>query len=225
MSKTRIINTLALGLILGLAGCATDEYGNRRPLTDAEKGAIIGAVSGAVVGAATTNKKSKGALIGAVGGGIAGGLVGNYMDKQRQALENTLVPERNADAIHIEKLPSNILRVTMTSQTAFDVDSARIKGGFYSTLDKIATVVIRYGKTELTIVGHTDSAGSETYNQSLSERRARAVQQYFSQKGVIPQRLESYGKGESQPVATNATESGKRANRRVEIFITPVVAG
>ena len=225
MSKTRIYNTLALSLILGLAGCATDEYGNRRPLTDAEKGAIIGAVSGAVVGAATTNKKSKGALIGAVGGGIAGGLVGNYMDKQKQDLEKALVPERNADAVHIEKLPSNILRVTMTTQTAFDVDSARIKGGFYSTLDKIATVVIRYGKTELTIVGHTDSTGSETYNQSLSERRAQAVQQHFAQKGVIPQRLQSYGKGESQPVATNATESGKRANRRVEIFITPVVAG
>ena len=222
--KSKHMTALLVIGSLAISACATDQYGNRRPLTDAEKGAIIGATSGALIGAATSKKRSKGALIGAVGGGLIGTGVGAYMDKQKQDLEKVLANERNSGAIEIEMLQQNIVRVTMTAQTAFAVNSSQISSGFYSTMDKIANVLVRYQKTELTVIGHTDNTGSDQYNQTLSERRAQSVGQYLSQKGVIPERLETYGKGESAPRASNATEAGRAANRRVEIFVSPIVA-
>ncbi len=208
-----------------LASCATNDFGNRKPLTDTQKGAGIGALSGAALGAIfSKNNRGTGALIGAIGGGLAGGLVGNYMDKQKQDFEKALVNERNAGVINIEQLPNNSLRITMTSQTGFDVDSASIKPGFFSTMDKIAAVVKRYEKTTLTIIGHTDNTGADAYNQGLSERRAQSVQQYFTQVGVHPSRLTAIGRGESEPRADNSTESGRQLNRRVEIIVEPVVA-
>ena len=211
---------------LGVSACATGPDGQRRPLTDAERGAIIGAATGAVIGGVAAKKKNrkKGVLIGAVGGGIAGTAVGAYMDKQKQDLEKVLAPERGAGSIQVEKLGGDILRVTMTEQTSFEIDSAQIKPGFHSTMDKISNVVNRYGKTHLTIVGHTDSTGSTQYNQGLSERRAQAVQTYFTQQGVIPERLAAEGKGEAVPRASNNTPDGRRLNRRVEVYIEPIVA-
>lgn len=217
------IMALAAALVVG--ACATDPNGQRRPLTDAQRGAIIGAATGAVIGGLASKDKKKGILIGAIGGGIAGTAVGTYMDKQKQDLEKVLAPERNAGTIQVEKLNGDILRVTMTDQTAFDFDSARIKPGFNSTMDKVANVVNRYGKTFLTVVGHTDSVGAAQYNQRLSEQRAQAVAQYFAGKGVIPERLAAEGKGEAAPRASNATPDGRRLNRRVEVYIEPIVAG
>jgi outer membrane protein OmpA-like peptidoglycan-associated protein len=207
------------------AGCATDEYGNRRPMTDAEKGALIGAASGAVIGAlAKKDKRTKGALIGAVGGGLAGAAVGSYMDSQKKDLEKVLAPEVQSGAINIAKVDQNNLLITMTAQTAFDFDSTSIKPGFHSTMDKLANVLVRYGKTHLTVVGHTDNVGTNQYNQTLSERRSGAVADYLRTKGVISQRLASVGQGENTPRATNATEEGRRLNRRVEIVVEPIVA-
>ncbi len=214
-----------LAAMLVLSGCATDSRGNRRPLTDAEKGALIGAAVGAAVGMTHRSHRKRSVIIGAVGGAIAGGLVGSYMDRQKQDLEKVLRPELDRGAIRIEKLPGHRLRISMTGATAFDVDSTAIKPGFHSTLDKMARVLNRYGKTELVIVGHTDSTGPAAYNQRLSERRARAVMAYLLQRGVIPERLSAYGKGETQPVASNATEAGRRRNRRVEIEVIPLVEG
>lgn len=216
-----------LGIIVafGLSACATDEFGNRRPMTDAEKGVLIGAVGGAAIGAAAKkDNRGKGALVGAVGGGIAGGLVGNYMDSQKRDLEKFLTNERNAGVIQVDKLADNTIRVTMTSETAFAVDSSEIKGTFHSTMDKIAKVANTYGKTTLTVVGHTDSTGSAAHNQTLSERRAGSVVGYFQQKGVVSQRLSAYGRGKNEPRASNATNEGRALNRRVEIFIAPIVA-
>ena len=213
---------MALAASLGVAGCATDGNGNRRPMTNAEKGALIGIAGGAILGTTAKNKK-KGVLIGAVGGGIAGGLVGTYMDNQKKDLEKALAKEREAGAINIDKLENNIVRVTMTNQTAFEVDSAQIKPGFEPSMDKIADVVNRYGKTHLTVVGHTDNSGSDQHNQALSERRAQAVQGYFANKGVIQERLAFAGKGEHEPRASNSSTEGRQLNRRVEVFIDPIV--
>lgn len=221
MRKMFVLTTVAA---FALAACATDEYGNPRPLTYGERGAIIGAISGAVVGGlASKSKKEKGVLLGAVGGGIAGALVGSYMDNQKKDLEKALASERAAGAVSVEKLQDHVLVVTMTNQTAFEVDSASIKSGFHPSMDKIAEVLNRYGKTHLTIAGHTDSTGSDAHNQALSERRAHAVENYFRNRGVVPQRLAAYGKGESQPRASNATAQGRQLNRRVEIIIEPIV--
>jgi outer membrane protein OmpA-like peptidoglycan-associated protein len=219
------IYTIVAVFAIFSTGCATDEYGNRRPMTDAEKGALIGAASGAVIGAlAKKDKRTKGALIGAVGGGLAGAAVGTYMDSQKKDLEKVLAPEVQAGAINIAKVDQNNLLITMTAQTAFDFDSTAIKSGFQSTMDKIANVLVRYGKTHLTVVGHTDNVGTHQYNQTLSERRSGAVADYLRSKGVIPQRLVSVGQGENTPRATNATEEGRRLNRRVEIVVEPIIA-
>jgi len=222
--KRIIVYFIAAAFTAVITGCATDEYGNPRPMTDAQKGALIGAASGAAIGAlAKKDKRSKGALIGAVGGGLAGAAVGSYMDSQKRDLEKVLAPEVQAGAINIAKVNQNNLLVTMTSQTAFAFDSAEISTGFRSTMDKIANVLVRYGKTHLTIVGHTDNVGTHQYNQTLSERRSGAVADYLRAKGVIPQRLVSLGQGETSPRATNATEEGRRLNRRVEIMVEPIV--
>lgn len=223
--KRFIVLTMIATFTVFASGCATDEYGNRRPMTDAQRGAIIGAASGAVIGAlAKKDKRSKGALIGAVGGGLAGGAVGSYMDSQKKDLEKVLAPEVQSGAIDIQKMNQNNLLITMTAQTAFDFDKTEIKPGFHSTMDKLANVLVRYGKTHLTVVGHTDNVGTDQYNQSLSERRAGAVTDYLRGKGVIPQRLATVGAGEGSPRASNATEEGRRLNRRVEILVEPVVA-
>jgi len=117
------------------------------------------------------------------------------------------------------------VRVTMTGDTGFNTNSTEIKPGFHSTLDKIADVVVRYGKTTLTVAGHTDDVGSAQSNQGLSERRAHSVAQYLESKRVQEVRLSIVGKGESMPIATNATEGGRAENRRVEIYVQPVVEG
>jgi outer membrane protein OmpA-like peptidoglycan-associated protein len=167
--------------------------------------------------------RTKGAVVGAIGGGLAGAAVGHYMDTQRQDLEKALAPEIQAGQARVQKLSDQVVLVTMTNQTAFDTDSSSIQPGFHSTLNKVAKVVVRYGKTTLTVVGHTDSTGSTTYNQQLSERRALSVAQYLESQRVDAMRLATAGKGESQPVASNASESGRQANRRVEIYVEAVV--
>jgi len=212
---------------VALSGCANDGSGpSNRPFTNLESGALIGAVGGAVVGAVAYHQnRTKGALIGAVGGGLAGGAVGAYMDSQKRDLEKNLGQEIQSGEARVEKLPNDVVRITMTSHTAFDTNSVSIKPGFHSTMDKLADVVVRYGKTSLTIVGHTDNVGSDQYNQKLSERRAVSVAQYFESRHVSPLRLATLGKGEGEPVASNNTESGRSANRRVEIYVEPVVGG
>jgi len=218
---------LAPVLMLALAGCTAE--GSRsgdRPFTSLETGALIGAVGGAVVGAAAYRKnRTKGALVGAVGGGLAGGAVGAYMDAQKRDLEKNLAKEIQAGQARVDKLPGDVVRITMTNQTAFAVDSAEIRPAFRSTMDKLADVMIRYGKTHLTIVGHTDDTGSNTHNQALSERRATSVAQYLDGKDVNPLRLAVSGKGETQPVASNRTDAGRELNRRVEIYVEPIVGG
>jgi outer membrane protein OmpA-like peptidoglycan-associated protein len=210
---------------LVLAGCAAEGGSSiNRPYTEA--GVVLGAASGALLGAAAygTNN-SRAVLIGAIGGGLAGGAVGAYMDRQKKDLEKNLAQEIKVHQARVDEMPNNVLRVTMTGDTSFNTNSIDIKPGFHSTLDKIADVVVRYGKTTLTVAGHTDDVGSAQYNQGLSERRARAVAQYFESKKVNPVRLAIVGKGESMPITSNATESGRAENRRVEIYVQPVVEG
>jgi outer membrane protein OmpA-like peptidoglycan-associated protein len=215
---------VVIAVVLAVAGCAAD--GSMPTMGHREMGAIIGAAGGAVIGAVAYDKnRTKGALIGAVGGALAGGAIGRYMDDQKRDLEKNLAQEIKSGVAKVEKLPNDVVRVTMTNQTAFDTDSIQIKPGFHSTMDKLADVVVRYNKTSLTVVGHTDNVGSDSYNQKLSEQRALSVARYLEGKRVHSMRLATSGKGESQPVASNGSESGRQANRRVEIYVEPVTQG
>jgi outer membrane protein OmpA-like peptidoglycan-associated protein len=221
----RTLSLVLVGSIV-VSGCASQGSADgKRPMTNMEMGAIIGAATGAAVGAVAYKKnRTKGAIIGAVGGGLAGGAIGAYMDSQKKDLEKNLAKEIKSGAARVEKMPNDVVRITMTNQTAFEVDSAAVKPGFNTTMDKVADVVIRYGKTTLTVVGHTDNTGSAAYNQKLSEDRALSVARYLESKNVNPMRLATWGKGETEPVASNGSESGRQANRRVEIYLEPVRA-
>lgn len=223
--QTRFL-ALPLTAALLLSGCATNDLGDNRSLNKTEKGAIIGTASGAVLGAVINHKnRGKGALIGAVGGGLAGAGVGYYMDKQAKDLERQLQPEIQRGEITIDRRASdNALLVSMTANTGFDTGSATLKAGYMPTLNKIAQVLNQYGKTTVSIIGHTDSVGSHESNQALSERRAQAVSDYFAGQNVNTLRLESYGRGETEPRADNSTESGRALNRRVDLWILPIVA-
>jgi outer membrane protein OmpA-like peptidoglycan-associated protein len=221
----RNIVIAALAGAVAVSGCSsTGSADGKRSMNNTEKGAIIGAVGGAVLGAAVADKKGKGALIGAVGGGLAGAAVGKYMDRQKQDLEKNLAAERKSGAVTVEKQAGDVMKITMTSQTAFDTGSAEIKPGFRSTMDRLADVVVRYQKTAITVVGHTDAEGTAESNRDLSQRRAQAVVDYLESKNVISGRLTAVGRGETEPVADNKTDAGRRANRRVELLVTPIRA-
>lgn len=224
MRKPFIMMPLMASLFL--AGCATNDLGDSRKLSNTQKGAIIGTVSGAALGAVINHKnRGKGALIGAVGGGLAGTGVGYYMDQQAKDLQKQLQDEIQRGEITIERRASdNAMLVSMTSSTGFDNLSSVIKPGYISTLNKIASVLNQYGKTMVTVIGHTDSVGSDADNQRLSERRAQSVVDYFTRQNVNALRLQSYGRGESEPRADNSSESGRQLNRRVELWIQPVLA-
>ena len=210
-----------LGGMLLASGCTTiDPYTREEQTSKATTGAIIGAVGGAIVGAVSgddSRERRNRALIGAGVGALAGGAVGYYMDVQeaklRQQLEGTGVRVvRNGDNITLV-MPSNV---------TFDVDKADVKASFYPVLDSVALVLDEYDKTIIDVVGHTDSTGSHQYNQALSERRADSVAKYLISQKVARVRIETFGMGETRPIADNATAQGRQLNRRVELTLIPV---
>ena len=215
MSKRLIAVLILTGL---LAGCAADDPDRR-----AKTGAAVGAIAGAVIGHQIDH--DKGRFIGAAVGAIAGGMTGHYMDQQEREFKRQMEEEQKRHEIEIERLKDDTLKLNLNSEVSFDFDSARIKPAFRDTLDKLADIIRKYDRTVVHIVGHTDSTGPADYNQRLSERRARAVYDYLVNRGVNPNRLRWEGRGESEPRASNATEAGRQLNRRVEIYIKPVVEG
>jgi outer membrane protein OmpA-like peptidoglycan-associated protein len=216
--KTRTpIVVLAAGAIV-LAGCAQDD-----PNRSTKTGAAIGAIAGAVLGHQLDS--SSGKWVGAAVGALAGGAVGNYMDRQQNDFEQSLASERSANQLEIERLKDDTLKLTVDSEVSFDFNRAEVKPAFSGSLDKLADVLVKYNRTVVHVVGHTDSVGSDSYNQQLSERRAQSVGDYLVSRGVPRDRLRTEGRGEREPRATNATEAGRQLNRRVEIFVKPVVEG
>ena len=209
------------GLIIAMAvgGCTDPNDPNRQ----AKTGAAIGAIAGAVLGHQIDD--DSGRYWGAALGALAGGGVGHYMDNQQAEFERQMAAEREANQLEIERMKDESLRLTMDSEVSFDFDSAQIKPGWTVSLDKLASVINKYSQTVVHVVGHTDSIGSDSYNQILSERRADAVGDYLMQRGVVPGRIHTEGRGEREPRDTNSTEAGRQLNRRVEIFLKPIIEG
>ena len=217
MKKTLLAG---LAITLAVSGCANTGWDG---MSNTQKGAILGTLGGAAAGAAIGhNHRGRGALIGAVGGALAGAAIGNYMDQQKRELDINLASEVQAGNILIEQYSDKSIKVTMTSTTAFDTNSYTVKPGFYPTLNKIGNTLTKYPKTTLMISGHTDNQGSDAINKPLSENRAMAVSNYLTGRGVIAERMSVFGRGRYEPRATNATEAGRRLNRRVEILISPI---
>lgn len=209
-----------IGLFV-LSGCAGHQ-------TNTEKAATIGAAGGALAGAIlgqavghNTGGTLLGAAAGAVIGSAAGAGVGHMMDKQEAEMRDALA-ESEAATVRRE---GDLLAITLKGDISFDFDSEIVRPGLYNELDRIAQIMIQYPQTTILVEGHTDSVGSQEYNQNLSERRAKSVKRLFVERGVPPHRITISGYGESRPVATNATPEGRRTNRRVEIGINPVTRG
>lgn len=203
-----------------LNGCmTTDPYTGEKEVTKTTAGATIGAVAGALLGAATSKKsdRKKAVLLGAGIGAVAGGGVGAYMDKQEDKLRKQL----QGSGVSVTREGDNII-LNMPSNITFDVDKSELKPQFHNTLDSVVLVLNEYKSTLITVKGHTDSTGSDGYNQKLSERRALAVAQYLESKNVAQQRLAAVGYGETRPVAPNNTAEGRAQNRRVELELEPI---
>ncbi|MCU7813772.1 MAG: OmpA family protein [Candidatus Thiodiazotropha sp. (ex Lucinoma kastoroae)] len=210
--------------VIVLQACTTvDPYTREEKTSKATTGAMIGAVAGAVLGIATSKDKKKRkerALKGAGIGAIAGGGVGYYMDVQeaklRQRLENTGVSVTREGENIILNLPGNI---------TFEVDKTDVKPNFVEILSSVALVLNEYKSTMIEVAGHTDSSGSESYNQLLSQQRASSVSNVLAQQGVDGVRIDTVGYGESRPTAANTSPAGRQQNRRVELTLLPYVEG
>ena len=204
--------------VFAVAGCETvNPYTQETQTSKAAKGAGIGAAAGAVVGLLTKGDKLQNALIGAGVGALAGGGVGYYMDVQEKKLRDRMA----GTGVTVTRMGDNIT-LNMPSNITFALNSADLNQQFFNALDGVSMVLKEYDKTVIEVAGHTDSSGSDQYNQALSERRAQAVAGYLGSHGVKTQRLIPIGAGESHPVASNDSEQGRAANRRVELTIVPV---
>lgn len=215
---------LALSGLL-LAACQNNPDGTRT-VNKTAVGGLMGAVAGGVLGNQIDNdgNRDRGTITGAVVGAAAGAGVGYMMDRQERELRQAVADERVAKEVEVERVRDDLLKLTLANEVSFDYDSAQVKPAFRPTLEKLADVLAKYDRNRVTIVGHTDSTGSEVYNQGLSERRAQAVMTELTRMGVPASIISATGRGEYEPRATNATEAGRQLNRRVEVLVQPVDA-
>ncbi|MGE8105886.1 OmpA family protein [Allorhizobium sp. NPDC080224] len=207
-----------------LSACTTtDPYTGEQKVSNTAGGAAIGAAVGALGGLAVGGSpvgRRNAALIGAGVGALAGGAIGNYMDQQ----ESELRAQLQGTGISVTRVGDRII-LNMPSNITFNTDQDAVMPQFYPTLNSVAIVLRKFDRTLIDINGHTDSTGSQAYNQGLSERRAMSVAGYLNGQGVDPRRVSAVGFGPNQPVASNATPDGRAQNRRVEIQISPLTQG
>jgi outer membrane protein OmpA-like peptidoglycan-associated protein len=206
-SRRYPVAALALALTFGLSACAG--WGQR------EKGAVIGAGAGAAVGAAVGSQvgsTARGAIIGAAVGGAAGAVIGHQMDRQAAALD------RELEGATVSRVGEGIV-VTFDGGILFDFDRAELRPEARANLQELARNLNQYTRTEVLILGHTDSVGAPSYNQGLSERRAQSAANYLMNQGIQGHRISTRGMGEHDPIATNETAEGRQLNRRVEVVI------
>ena len=210
----------ALGAMLATAACVTDPETGQRHISKAAIGGLGGAVGGYLLGDLVGGRHDRTEkIIGAGLGGIAGAGIGAYMDKQ----ERDLRARTAGTDVRVTRQGDNLV-LNMPSNVTFAYDSATVQPQFQATLDQVAQVLSQYNETYIDVYGHTDSTGSNAYNQQLSERRAGSVASYLETRGVQSARIGTRGFGETQPIAPNDTDAGRAANRRVEIRIVPIPA-
>ena len=214
---------VAVSLTVALGGCETlDAFTQESKTSSATKGAVIGAIAGAVVGLASGDdavERRQHALIGAGVGALAGGAIGAYMDRQ----EAELRAELQGTGVSVTRIGDNIT-LNMAGNVTFATNSSDLNPAFFDVLTSVSKVLTNFDQTVVEVAGHTDSTGADSYNQSLSERRAGSVGHYLQSQDINPQRLITVGLGESMPVADNSTNGGRQANRRVEIMMVPVTS-
>ncbi len=216
--KTRIAAAFATALFA--SACTTDPYTGEQKISNTAGGALLGAGVGALAGLAvggSPRAQRNAVLIGAGVGALTGGAIGAYMDQQEAELRQSL----QGTGVGVVRNGNN-LSLIMPSNITFATDQDQINSGFYPTLNAVATVLRKYNRTLVDVNGHTDSTGDDNHNYRLSERRALSVANYLTSQGNDPRRFSVLGFGETQPIASNSTESGRAQNRRVEIQLAPI---
>jgi outer membrane protein OmpA-like peptidoglycan-associated protein len=218
--KMKAIGTLLVVAVAASACTTLDPYTREEQAARAQRNALLGAAAGAVAGLITGDssmERKKRAIVGAGIGALAGGGVGAYMDRQ----EAKLRAELDATGVSVTRVGDNIT-LNMPGNITFPTDSSNLNAGFYEVLNSVSLVVNEYEQTVVEVAGHTDSTGTNVYNQQLSERRAASVAAYLRTRNVLGERIIEVGMGEERPVATNDTDSGRQANRRVELTLVPL---
>ncbi len=215
---SRLMGAAALATLTLTTACVTDPVTGERRVSKAAIGGGGGALAGYLLGDLVGGRRDRTEkIVGAGIGALAGAGIGAYIDRQERELRTRTAGTdvqvtRNGDELLLN-LPSGI---------TFATDSANIQPEFRGTLNEVASVLAQYEQTYIDVYGHTDSTGTDSYNQALSERRARSVADYLATQGVKSARIGTRGFGETQPVASNDTEAGRSENRRVEIKIVPI---
>lgn len=214
---------LALALAAAIAACkTTDPYSGEARTSRATYGALIGAGAGAAIGMISgrdAKQRRERVLIGAGVGALSGGAIGAYQDRQ----EDELRAQMKDSGVTVTRKGDDII-LNMPGNVTFRTASADLNAQFYKVLDGVALVAKKYDKTIIEVAGHTDNVGGNEYNRQLSQRRADAVARYLESKGVAQARVMTAAGGEEHPIASNATEQGRAANRRVEVTIAPLTA-
>ena len=219
MHRPTLVHAAVLSeMLLATTACTTDPYTGQQTINRTAVGIGVGALGGYLLGDLVGGDHDRNAKVIGVGiGALAGGVVGNYMDQQeaelrRQTAGTGVDVYRQGDEL-VLRMPSGI---------TFPVDSYDIQPQFQSTLDQVAQTLSSYNQTYIDVLGHTDSTGSDAYNQTLSDRRAQSVSDYLAGRGVARARIGVRGYGESQPIVPNETDTGRSENRRVEIKVVPI---
>jgi len=204
---------IAAAIALSLSGCAN--------MTETQKGtakgAAIGAGAGAVVGAVAGGKK--GALIGAGVGAAGGAIAGNVWSKRMEAQKQEMEQATAGTGVAVTQTEDNRLKLEIPSDISFDTGRADIKPNFRPILDKFAASLVQNPATTVTIIGHTDSTGTDAVNNPLSINRAASTRDYITARGVAVSRISIDGRGSREPIASNDTAESRAKNRRVEIFV------
>jgi outer membrane protein OmpA-like peptidoglycan-associated protein len=218
--KTNIV--VAALAALALSACTTtNPYTGQSQLSNTAGGALLGtgggAVAGALIGAAVGGDARVGALIGAGVGGLTGAAIGNYMDQQEAELRAQL----QGTGVSVTRVGQQII-LNMPSNITFATDQSSVQPQFNQTLVSVALVLRKFDKTTVDVYGYTDSSGDDNYNLNLSQRRAVSVATVLANQGVDQRRFFIQGRGEADPIASNATEQGRAQNRRVEIQLSPL---
>lgn len=202
---------------LTLIGCTNvDPVTGERTTNRTGTGAIIGAIVGAGAGTLAGGDDRRNAMIGAGVGALAGAAIGNYMDRTYQNLRERLA----GTGVGVTRVNESQILLNFPADLTFDFDRDAVKSQFVPTLRDVGNVLREYNQTTVDVYGHADSVGSDDYNQQLSERRAMNVASVLGQGGVMRERIAVRGFGESQPIASNATDDGRARNRRVEVYIS-----
>ncbi|MEO8364645.1 MAG: OmpA family protein [Pseudoxanthomonas sp.] len=213
---TTLLATVTLGGCATYTGQTNDPNDPNRTRNNALIGAGIGAVAGLLSGGDATERRQR-ALVGVGVGGLTGGAIGAYQDRQEAELRR----QTAGTGVEVSR-DGDVIKLNLPDGVTFDFGKANLKSQFYPALDNVASTLAEFNQTIVEVSGHTDSVGSDAANQTLSVQRANAVGNYLMGKGLVRERFEIVGFGESRPIASNDTDSGRALNRRVEIRVLPL---